>query len=375
MPSSTPIKILHLVDSLEPGGMENGIVNVAARLDPGKFDIHVCCLSQRGAFAERMPCPDQVGSLDKSPGFSMATVKALKKQISDINPHLLHTHNLGPLIYGSLASGFGRRLPILHGEHGQLDKHHLTRKRLWQRKALYRACQRVHTVSESLRRDLVGWGFPAGKITAVTNGVDIDRFQPAEDKRLARLALGLPESGILLGMAGRFSEFKGHMLLLDAFEFLCEAGAGLHLLLLGAGGSEEERVLARAEGSPFAERIHALGHQPRPEDFYQAMDLMVFPSTHEGLSNAVLESMACAVPVLASEACGNDEAIKNEENGFLKRIDSVELLSDAISKVLDDPNALATIGNKARQHMLERFSINSMVEGYRKLYREIAGNF
>lgn len=351
--------------------MENGIVNVANRLDPVEYDIHVCCLGQRGAFAERLPRPDQIVSLNKPPGFSPATVKALKMQVSAIEPQLLHTHNLGPLIYGSLATGFGRRIPILHGEHGQLDKHHLTRKRLWQRKLLYRACQRVHTVSESLRRDLLGWGFPSNKIVSVTNGVDTDRFQPAEDKKLSRQALALPASGTLLGMAGRFSEFKGHLLLLDAFDQLCEEGADVHLLLLGAGGSEEPSVLARVDASPFTSRIHAVGHQEQPEDFYQAMDLMVFPSTHEGLSNAVLESMACGVPVLASEACGNDEAITNGENGFLESIGSAELLATAIKRILDDPHTLKTMGNNARQHMLKNFSIDSMVSGYSQLYQEI----
>jgi glycosyltransferase involved in cell wall biosynthesis len=354
--------------------MENGIVNVAARLDPEAYDIHVCCLGQRGTFAERMPRPDQVGALNKSPGFSMATVKALKKKLSDIEPHFLHSHNLGPLIYGSLASGFGRRVPILHGEHGQLDKHHLTRKRLWQRKLLYRACKRVHTVSESLRRDLIAWGFPAAKITTVTNGVDTDRFQAPDDKKFSRQALGLPASGILLGMAGRFSEFKGHALLLEAFEQLCEKGMGLHLLLLGAGGSEEAGVLAKVAASPFAGRIHAVGHQQQPEHFYQAMDLMVFPSTHEGLSNAVLESMASGVPVLASEACGNGEAITNGENGFLESVETANFLSAAIARVLDDPIALELTGKKARQHMLENFSIDSMVSGYNQLYREILSN-
>lgn len=371
--STSTIRILHLVDSLDPGGMENGIVNVASRLDPERFDIHICCLSRRGAFAERMPCPDQVVSLDKSAGFSKTTVKALRQQIENIEPCLLHTHNLGPLIYGSLASGFGRKLPILHGEHGQLDKYHLTWKRLWQRKILYRTCARVHTVSESLRRDLIGWNFSESKTVSVTNGVDTDRFQPTENKVISRQDLGLPENGPLLGMAGRYSEFKGHMLLLEAFDQLCEKRSDLHLLLVGAGGAEEVQVMARIKESSYGDRIHVVGHQEQPEHYYRAMDLMVFPSTHEGLSNAVLESMACGVPVLASDACGNDEAITNQENGYLEAIDSEELLSDAVIRILDDQKNLEATGKKAREHMVENFSIDSMVQGYSQLYREISG--
>lgn len=368
-----PIKILHVVDSLQPGGMENGIVNVASRLDPNEFDIHVACLSQRGEFAERLPRPEQVASLDKVPGFSTETVRGLGKLIKKIRPQVLHSHNLGALIYGALASRWGRWIPVLHGEHGQLDKHHLTRKRLWQRRCLYRACVKVHTVSDSLRQDLLGHGFSADKIVAVTNGVDTDRFRPAKDKILARqsLNLGLTEQAVVLGMVGRFSEFKGHDLLLDAFERLCESGRDYHLLLIGAGGSEEQRVLKQVKKSSQRKQIHVLGHQEQPECFYQAMDLMVFPSSHEGLSNAVLESMACGIPVLGSDACGNNEAIINGENGFLESFASPMDLTNVMRRLLTDEKKLMMAGQKARQYMLDRFSIDSMVEGYQKLYGSV----
>lgn len=367
------IRVLHLVDSLEPGGMENGVVNVAVRLNPERFDIHACCLTRKGEFAERMPQPRQVSSIGKRDGFSKQWVTAVKRKIKQVQPDLLHTHNLGPLIYGALATGFGRRVPLLHGEHGQLDRHHLSAKRLWQRRVLYRACRQVHTVSQSLRQDLIGCGFAAGKITAITNGVDTGRFYVSKDKVMSRqaLGLGLSEQSKLLGMVGRFSEFKEHGLLLDAFERLCDQGEDLHLLLIGAGGSEEEKVLRRVRGSAFANRIHALGHQVAPEVYYQAMDLMVFPSSHEGLSNAVLESMSCGVPVLASEACGNDEVIVNGENGFLEKFESEEILSQAILRVLQDLPRLEEVAVAARKRITENFSIDSMVQGYEQLYRSI----
>src|SRR6188472_3490772 len=111
-------KILHVVLSLEPGGMENGLVNVASRLCSEEFEVHVCCLERGGDFIQRLPNPAHVSVLKKPSGFSFRTVAALAKVISEVRPTLVHSHNLGPLIYSSLATGFGLSRPILQGEHG-----------------------------------------------------------------------------------------------------------------------------------------------------------------------------------------------------------------------------------------------------------------
>ena len=92
--AGAPVKILHVVFSLEPGGMENGLINVARALDPGEFEVHVCCLERPGAFAERLPEPRRIHVLGKQPGFSPLTAWRLARLIAKIESAIIHSHNL-----------------------------------------------------------------------------------------------------------------------------------------------------------------------------------------------------------------------------------------------------------------------------------------
>ena len=105
--TGSKIKVVHIVFSLEPGGMENGLVNVANALNPDEFEIDVCCLTKAGEFRERLPERSKVVVLNKGHGFSWMTVFQLAKALWKLQPDVIHTHNLGPLIYGSLATMAG----------------------------------------------------------------------------------------------------------------------------------------------------------------------------------------------------------------------------------------------------------------------------
>lgn len=370
--NGAPVKILHVVNLLEPGGMENGLVNVARNLDPARFKVYVACLERSGVFAERLPEPDNVRILGKKNGFSPLAVFRLAREISRIRPALIHTHNLGPLIYSSLATMGGITCPILHGEHSALTNEECSPRRLRQRRLLYHCCRSVHTVTHGLTRHLVELGFSPVKITTIVNGVDTDRFAVG-NRSGARLKTGLPADAVVIGIVGRFGPFKRHAMLLEAFAGLGEEHPELHLLIVGSGGSEQETVREKARIHPYASRIHLTGFQDNPVPFYQSMDLLVIPSVNEGLSNALLEAMSCGVPVLANSACGNADVISSGEDGFVVDLETPEKLREQISKHLANVSLLPAVGSRARQKAASVFSIDRMVAGYVELYRKTGG--
>ena len=368
-----PLKILHVVISLGPGGMENGIVNVARALPPGEFEVHVCCLETSGAFAARLPQPENVHVLRKPPGFSLRAVRDLHRVIRRVRPHVIHTHNLGPLIYAGLLKNLGCRTPLLHGEHHLLTADECSPRRRRQRNWFYRSCAQVHTVAKSVTAQLLELGFPARKIITLVNGVDSDRFQPA-DNTAVRRQLGLTaETNFVLGMVGRFIPLKRHTLVIAAFNRLAPANSGLHLLLLGSGGSEENNLRAQAAAGPAAERIHFTGFQNDPLPYYQAMDLLLVASSQEGMSNAVMEAMACGVPVLATPVGGNPELIRHAEDGWLATMDTADQLQTELEHFLREPELLARLGRAARENIIHQFSLDCMMEKYRRLYQTLAG--
>lgn len=373
MNTSRDLCVVHVLDSLAPGGLENGVVNVAQRLQGKGFDMRAACLRFKGDFADRMPDPSQVVVMGKQGSFTPRAVWNLRQHLISTRADVAHTHNLGTLIYAALATHGGLLCPIVHGEHGQVQKQELTAKRLWLRRTLYRCCHQVQVVSGSVRENLADLGLTRREsIQVITNGVDCDRFSPPASKAEAKVAAGLPADAQVIGIVGRLVALKRHRMLLESFASLAPKLTRLHLLVVGDGGDDREDIIAAMREHPFASRIHWTGHQNDLRPHYQAMDLLAAPSEIEGLSNAVLEGMASAVPVLAHSACGNAEVIEDGSNGFLRELNSAEILARELNGAITQPAVLEACGRAARVSAQEGFSMESMVAGYAGLYRSAA---
>ena len=362
------MKILHVVNSLDPGGMENGVVNMALALENSGFEMHVACLERRGAFADRLPHPERVEVLGKRGGFSPRAVLRLARAIQRLRPDVVHSHNLGALIYTALATGGGRLATVIQGEHSQLTPEELTPRRLRQRHSLYRACRAIHTVAHPMREELLRLGFPAEKISVIPNGVDTTRFAPG-DRPAARCSFDLPTHALCLGIVGRFGPFKRHAVLLDAFDAIAPRFPSAHLVIAGTGGSEETTTRTRAQASPHADRIHWPGFQSDPSLCYRALDLLAIPSVNEGLSNVALEAMSSGIPVLANLGCGHEPIFTSGREGLIADLSTPSALAAELSALLTTPRRLVDFGEKARTRILGQFSLGTMAEAYAALYR------
>lgn len=372
-----PIAVAQVVFSLQPGGMENGVVNLANQLNRKDVSMTFVCLEESGEFAKRLSLEIPVHSLGRRPGWDWRACWRLGRKLKDLAPGIIHTHNLGPLIYAAVARVLTPslwRVPILHGEHGALQGDALSARRLNQRRMLYKVSSMVHTVSDGLREELISLGLPAAKILSIRNGVDCDRFQPAANRLEAREKIKLPENIFVLGAVGRFIATKRYPMLIEAFEILAEQQPDLHLMILGDGGSERDAVVERAQRSKHCSRIHLMGHQQEPAPFYQAMDMLVMPSSHEGLANAVLEAMASGVPVLAHAACGATEVITNGFNGFLGQIQSAQELAAQIKNLRSRPDLLAQASVNACESAQKDLSLQAMAQAYLQVFQQLAGD-
>lgn len=368
-----PLRILHVQHSLDPGGMENGVVNVARALRPRGFEFHVACLSKSGDFADRLPDPRLVHALGKPEGFSLPTVLRLRRLIRRLDPDVIHSHNLGALIYTACATFFGRTRPVLHGEHGQPDDGPAAAKRNRQRMLFFKAARKIHTVSHGLFAHFLDAGFPASKMIALVNGVDTTRFH-AGDRARAREQLSLPADAPVLAIVGRLTVSKQHLLLFEALEEVVDSFPGTILLVVGDGGKDGAAIHQAARSSKVASQIRMEGFQPDPVPYYHAADLLVAPSRVEGLSNVVLEAMACGLPALLHDACGNRELIDHGRDGVVADLGSAAKLAGAIKELLADLGRLRDYGRNAREKAVGGFSLEGMAAAYEAIYRELAAN-
>lgn len=373
--SGAPVKLLQIVNSLHAGGMENIVVEVCNRLDPAQFAVTVCCLEKLGVFAGRLRPEVRRLELDKAPAFRWHDVRGLRELMREGAFDVVHTHHLGGLIHVAAARGLSRTPRIVHSEHIVLHDWELQPRRLWQRRLLYQtAAWCVFTVSGQQLAQLRQLRLHHRRMFTLHNGVDLTRFRPeGGSKAETRTRLGLPADGFFGGKVARFATAKRHGVLIEAFEKAVTAQPCLRLLLVGDGGIEREKVLARIHASPHRERIHLAGLQTDPIPWYQAMDVLVSASENEGLPNAVLEGMACGLPVLANEACGVRELATDGKHGWIGDYTSVDRLAEALVQAATMPAArLEAMGAAASDHARRNFSIEAMLEKYERLYTAAA---
>ncbi|MDZ4286530.1 MAG: glycosyltransferase [Prosthecobacter sp.] len=372
-----PLRILEVVDTLDGGGMEQQLVALINRLDPARFQFEVCCLRHAGVNAVKLAPGIPVHPLLKAEGFQVSTARQMRALLKR-GFHVVHTHNLSPLIYAALATLGGRTVPLFHGEHSQFTPAEFSPKRVWQRRLLYLCTRAVHTVSSGQRDELLRAGVKHRRLTAIVNGVDIDRFHPLPDKAAraaarARMGFGSPNE-IWVGIVARFGAFKRHADLICAFESVAAANSNLRLLIVGDGGPEKERVLALMRQSPVAARMHWTGYQSDPAPCYQVLDILAVPSSNEGLSNTTLEAMATAVPVLSNDICGARELIAEGEGGWVRDLTTIAQLTAELQKVLAlDETEREIVGARGRARVATQFSWSAMGRNYADWLAACAG--
>jgi len=210
-------------------------------------------------------------------------------------------------------------------------------------------------VSEAMKRRMIDLGMDSRKITVHRTGLDRDRFRPLDHDRLrAQLgeALGfvIPDNAPLLVCVGALAEPKGQDIAIAALARI----EGARLVLVGSG--EDERHLRELAGDlGLAERIHFAGsrdHDMLPL-ILSAADVMVLPTSGEGLANPWVESLACGTPVVTTDTGGAREVIIDDTAGRLVKREP-ESVADAVNAVLNDPPLRREVAERAARFSWER---------------------
>ncbi|GAB4507881.1 MAG: glycosyltransferase [Sulfuricaulis sp.] len=364
-----PIHIQHVILSLQPGGLENGVINVVNGLNPERFRSSVCCLQQAGEFMGRLQQTHvQVHEMGLKGGNDYVLPLKLARLFRQTKTDIVHTRNPEAFFYGFLGAKLGGIKAVVHSEHGRFfpDKWH----RMWVQRLFTRFTDRVFAVSEQLKRDLVMHvGLPASQVEVIYNGVKADRFPV--NKTAIRRALGISDGDIVIGSVGRLAPVKNYGLLLRAVPGLL----GHHdiTVMLVGDGPERARLEALAESLQIRQRIRFLGHRDDVHDLLAAMDIFVLPSHSEGMSNTLLEAMAAGTPVVASAVGGNTEIVRDQRDGLIFAPNDLEQLHARLALLCDDPVYGKRLGEAGYARVSQAFGIQAMIAGYEQLYDRAFG--
>jgi glycosyltransferase involved in cell wall biosynthesis len=285
---------------------------------------------------------------------------------------LVHAH--GALSPATIAlAGRLLGLPCLvtvlgTGPHGDLARGVRKPLRRTQPRPLFRSAW-FAALSADARRELVERGVPAGRILSLPNGVDLAAYRPAGEAERGRLRerLGLPLGRFVGTFVGRLHPVKDVDTLLGATARVPE----LTLVVVG-DGPERARLESAAARLGIESRVSFRGESSEVAEVLRASDAFLLSSHGEGMSNALLEGMACGLPCLASRSVGGAAELLEPGRGMLLPDGDVPAWAAAIRRLVDEPDLRESTGTAAASFVAETLSLDAAAERLARAYALIA---
>lgn len=365
------VRVLHLLYALGVGGAERRVLRLGLGLDADRYDIHA--LSLRPVVGATLPWPPERHTYFPIPsGLHRDRLLGLARFMREGQFDVVHTHNWATMFYGVLAAKLARVPVVLHGEHGrnEQDRAGVPLRRDIAAATLARLATRVVAVNESIAADVQGrWKLPTSRIVCVPNGVDLGRFKPRSERG--------PDTGrdadeFVIGTIARFDAIKNLPCLIRAFERLVQAQPQLkvRLVLVGAG-PELEALSQQARQGAAASKIDFVGETATPEQWYPRFDLFANTSHSEGMSNSVLEAMACGVPIVASAIAGNLCWLHDGSNALFFPSDDDAALAAHMQRFATEPGLAQRMGAENLRRVHAEYDNSMFLQRYDALYQKL----
>jgi glycosyltransferase involved in cell wall biosynthesis len=371
--------VLQLIGSFHQGGSERQAVQLTRLLHGShRYRVRVACLEARGVLREEVEALG-VGDIGEYPLTSFYDRNALAQlrrfaghlraqRIDLVQTHDFYTNVFG--MAGAALAGTRARVAARRETEGM-------RSAAQKRAELY-AYRLAHAVvanAEAVRRQLVGEGVPDKKIVTVYNGLDAARVAPPADFRRADALdrLGLPRAPgrrFVTLVANLRHAVKDHPTFLRAARRVREAAPEAAFVLAGEGElTAQVRELAADLG--IGQDVFFIGRCAQVASLLAVSDVCVLSSTAEGFSNAILEYMAAARPVVATDVGGAGEAVVEGETGHLVAPGDDERMAARIVELLRDPERALVMGERGRRRVAEQFSCEAQLARTEALYERL----
>ena len=366
--------VVHVIYRLAIGGMENGLVNLINNMPENRYRHAIICITEYTDFSERIRVPIDIYALHKKPGNDISSHIRLWRLLRKLRPDIVHTRNLGALEYTLTSKLSGVKVTV-HGEHGRdmLDIDGSSRKYNLLRMAFRPFVSKYIAVSHDLERWLEEVvHVNKDNIYQIYNGVDIDKFSQSK----ALDTRNNVYESINIGTVGRLQEEKDQATLVCAFskllEICPEMKNRLRLMIVGDGPLRGKlEGLTRKYG--IEDMTCFTGARDDIPSILSSMDIFVLPSLGEGISNTILEAMACGLPVIATAVGGNLELVEDGVTGYLIPPANTREMANALNIYISSPELIKRHGSAGRNKVVSGFSINNMVDHYMYVYDKLIG--
>ncbi len=355
------VRVCYVTTSLQVGGAERVLYDLATRLDRRRFEPSVIALQPMGPIGEALQIAEvPVEALGiRSPRQALLLAR-LAPLIRRTRPHIVHTHLFHANVVGRLAARIAGVPRVVS------SVHIMERERAWHPwlEAVTSPLVDVEVcVGASVREFMADAGVPEGKLAVIENGVDlagVDRA-PATPRDEVPVPDGVP---FLLTVA-RLHAQKGLDVLLQAASLLRKRP---FRWVVAGEGRERDALLSEARRLHVDDVVRLPGFRADAIGLMKACDVFVLPSRWEGLPIVLLEAMAAGRPVIATRVGGNTDLVVDGETGLLVPPEDPAALAAAIERLLADPALSARIAARGQAMVRERYSVERMVRSHEELY-------
>jgi len=231
-----------------------------------------------------------------------------------------------------------------------------------------RLASRIVILNKEMYAELKGFAYPGKAIVKIPNGVDLTTYRVNDKRHCWREKIGVQNEKLIL-YTGRLSAEKGVDVLIAAYAAL-DRSLPTKLYILG-DGPETARLKQLIKHYHLEDRVMM---RPAVDDvtgYLFSADIFVMPSHFEGLSNSVLEAMACGIPVIATRVTGNKELITDGINGLLVEPRNSAQLTEALLHLIKNPDKGSELGRRAHELVKEHYDLYNVAEKYLTLYQDL----
>jgi glycosyltransferase involved in cell wall biosynthesis len=369
--------VLLLISDLEFGGAQRQVIELANHMDPERFDVHVCSLADYVPLSETLRGSGyRLHVIRKWHKFDFTVIPRLVSLLRKLQVDVLHTYLFDAEFFGRIAGRLAG-VPVIVGSERNTS-YELAKRNRWAY-SLTRSCNDLIIANSNAGAEFNSrmFGLPKEKYRVVHNGVDTEKFTPRDASQLRR-TFQIPDGCGVVGMFASFKPQKNHPLLLRAARHVLDRGLKVCFLFIG-----DELYKGMSDSGPYRKEVESvvdeldlrqhfffLGNFADVENYYPLCDLTVLPSLFEGTPNVALESMACGVPVVATDVSDNSKVIPDGVAGFIVPSNDETLLAERIIRLLQDAPLRQRMSLAARDWVLQNFSSERLADKTAAVYEE-----
>lgn len=368
------ITVFAIVDADRATGPIKQLVQLAEKLSAeGRCRIVIGCAWPKGVadpplFSELEKSKIPFVILGQRFSFDPALLTEAARAARKFNAQVIQTHGYKASVIGP----FLRRmtgLPWVAFMHGNTAENFKVRCYFMLESLIARRADRIITVSDAMRVQLLKVGFPSEYTVTVHNAIEHSLYA-APLPGLTREQFSIDNDSFLLGLIGRFSPEKDPLNLLAAFKMIANKREKIRIILVGEG-QEEHSLRAYCRENNFGNKVIFAGYRSDIASFYPLFDLLVISSWSEGLPNVALEAMAASVPVVATSVGGIPEVVIHGQTGLLVPAKNPQALAEAILELVDDPIRRRVFAEAGEVRVKQEFDAGSRSGRMQSIYADV----